>query len=107
MERDSLVGHGAAMLTRDRLLEASDSYILYVCNICGHISWYNRRKGVYECPIHGAEGDIKPVKVPYAFKLLLQELMSMAVKPEIKIADKISILKSVLGEYKPGGQSRG
>ncbi len=102
MERDSLVGHGASMLTRDRLLEASDSYILYVCTLCGHISWYNRRKGVYECPIHGSEGDIKPVKVPYAFKLLLQELMSMAIKPEIKVADKISILRSILGEYKPG-----
>jgi DNA-directed RNA polymerase subunit B len=107
MERDSLVGHGAAMLTRDRLLEASDSYILYVCNICGHISWYNRRKGAYECPIHGTEGDVKPVKVPYAFKLLLQELISMAVKPEIKVGDKIAILKSVLGEYKPGSQARG
>jgi DNA-directed RNA polymerase subunit B len=102
MERDSLVGHGASMLVRDRLLEASDSYILYVCRLCGHISWYNRRKGVYECPIHGAEGDIKPVKVPYAFKLLLQELMSMAIKPEIRIADKISILKSILGEQRPG-----
>jgi DNA-directed RNA polymerase subunit B len=102
MERDSLVGHGASMLVRDRLLEASDSYILYVCRLCGHISWYNRRKGVYECPIHGTEGDVKPVKVPYAFKLLLQELMSMAIKPEIKIADKISILKSILGEYRPG-----
>jgi DNA-directed RNA polymerase subunit B len=101
MERDSLVGHGASMLVRDRLLEASDSYILYVCRLCGHISWYNRRKGVYECPIHGAEGDIKPVKVPYAFKLLLQELMSMAIKPEIRIADKISILKSILGEHRP------
>lgn len=102
MERDGLVGHGASMLVRDRLLEASDSYILYVCRLCGHISWYNRRKGVYECPIHGAEGDIKPVKVPYAFKLLLQELMSMAIKPEIRIADKISILKSILGEQRPG-----
>ena len=101
MERDSLVGHGASMLVRDRLLEASDSYILYICRLCGHISWYNRRKGVYECPIHGAEGDIKPVKVPYAFKLLLQELMSMAIKPEIRIADKISILKSILGEHRP------
>lgn len=98
MERDSLVGHGAAMLVRDRLLEASDSYILYVCNLCGHISWYNRRKGSYECPIHGTEGDVRPVKVPYAFKLLLQELISMAIKPEIKVADKITVLRQILGE---------
>ncbi|MEM0366071.1 MAG: DNA-directed RNA polymerase subunit B [Acidilobaceae archaeon] len=97
MERDSLVGHGVAMVVRDRLLDASDSYIIYVCNLCGHIGWYNRRKGVYECPIHGVEGDIKPVKVPYAFKLLLQELIAMAIKPEIKVSDKISVLAKILG----------
>ncbi len=98
MERDSLVGHGASMLVRDRLVEASDSHIVYVCNLCGHIGWYNKRKGIYECPIHGAEGDIKPVKVPYAFKLLLQELQSMAIKPQIKVSDKISLLRKILGE---------
>ncbi|MEM1927769.1 MAG: DNA-directed RNA polymerase subunit B [Acidilobaceae archaeon] len=97
MERDSLVGHGASMLIRERLLESSDVYTMYVCNLCGHISWFNRKKGVYECPIHGEEGDVKPVKVPYAFKLLLQELLSMGIKPEIKVADKISLIQRVLG----------
>ncbi|MEM4681153.1 MAG: DNA-directed RNA polymerase subunit B, partial [Acidilobaceae archaeon] len=96
MERDSLVGHGASMLVRERLLESSDVYVMYVCNFCGHISWFNRKKGVYECPIHGEEGDVKPVKVPYAFKLLLQELLSMGIKPEIKVSDKISLLRREL-----------
>ena len=96
MERDCLIGHGTAALLRDRLLENSDAYIMYVCNLCGHISWYNRRRGVYECPIHGEEGDVKPVKVPYAFKLLLQEITSMMIKPEIKVTDKISMMRRVL-----------
>ena len=98
MERDCLVGHGASMLLRDRMLENSDAYVMYVCNTCGNIAWFNRRKKVLECPVHGEEGDIRPVKVPYAFKLLLQEITSMMIKPEIKIADKISIVKKIVGD---------
>ncbi|MCE4612484.1 MAG: DNA-directed RNA polymerase subunit B [Desulfurococcales archaeon] len=98
MERDCLVGHGASMLLRDRMLDNSDAHIVYVCNLCGHISWYNRRKGVYECPIHGEEGDIKPVKIPYAFKLLLQEVTSMVIKPRIKVADKVFLLRRLFGD---------
>jgi DNA-directed RNA polymerase subunit B len=97
MERDALVGHGAAMLVRDRMLENSDAYVMYVCRECGHIAWYNRARGVFECPIHGPGADVVPVKVPYAFKLLLQEIMSMAVKPEIKVADKIKIANKIAG----------
>lgn len=96
MERDCLVGHGAVALLRDRMLYNSDKYVMYVCNKCGHIAWYNRRKGVYECPIHGEEGDVKPVIVPYAFKLLLQEITSMLIKPEVKVADKIKMLEKIL-----------
>jgi DNA-directed RNA polymerase subunit B len=98
MERDCLVGHGASMLLRDRMLDNSDAHVVYVCNLCGHISWYNRRKGVYECPIHGEEGDIKPVKIPYAFKLLLQEITSMVIKPRIKVADKVFLLRRLFGD---------
>ncbi|MCX8195760.1 MAG: DNA-directed RNA polymerase subunit B [Acidilobaceae archaeon] len=104
MERDSLVGHGAAMVLRDRMMEASDIYTIYVCNICGHIGWYNRKKQLYECPIHGAEGDLRPVKVPYAFKLLLQELLSMAIKPEIKVTDKIALISPLFQKREKGSE---
>jgi len=97
MERDALIGHGAAMLIRDRMLDNSDAYVMYVCKECGHIAWYNRNKGVYECPIHGPGADVVPVVVPYAFKLLLQEIMSMAVKPEIKVTDKIEVVNKIVG----------
>ena len=95
MERDCLVGHGATMLLRDRMLENSDVHTMYVCTICGNIAWYNSKRGVYECPIHGENADIKPIKIPYAFKLFLQEIMSMGIKPEIKVADKIKILQKL------------
>ncbi|MGC8566666.1 MAG: DNA-directed RNA polymerase subunit B [Caldisphaera sp.] len=95
MERDCLVGHGATMLLRDRMLENSDVYVMHICNLCGHIAWYNSKRGMYECPIHGDSGDIRPVKVPYAFKLFLQEIISMGVKPEIKVSDKIKLLQKL------------
>jgi DNA-directed RNA polymerase, beta subunit/140 kD subunit len=98
MERDCLVGHGATMMLRDRMLENSDVYVMHICNLCGHIAWYNSKRGVYECPIHGDAGDIRPVKVPYAFKLFLQEIISMGVKPEIKISDKIKVMRKIVGE---------
>ncbi len=97
MERDCLVGHGVATMIRDRMLENSDAYIMYVCGKCGHISWYNRRKGVYECPIHGETSEIYSIKVPYAFKLLLQEITSMVIKPEVKVADKIVLFRKITG----------
>ncbi|MET1128156.1 MAG: DNA-directed RNA polymerase subunit B [Thermoproteota archaeon] len=88
MERDCLVGHGAAMLLRERMLESSDRYVMYVCEECGHIAWFDRNKRRYICPVHGDRGRISAVVVPYAFKLLLQELMSMCVMPRLKLASK-------------------
>jgi len=95
MERDCLVGHGATMLLRDRMLEGSDAHTMYVCTLCGHIAWYNSKKNTYECPIHGENGNIRPIKVPYAFKLFLQEIISMGIKPKIEVSDKISLLDRV------------
>ncbi|MEM1526237.1 MAG: DNA-directed RNA polymerase subunit B [Ignisphaera sp.] len=88
MERDAIVGHGASALLRERMLESSDKTIVYVCEICGFIGWYNRKKEVYECPIHKDKGLLHPVVIPYAFKLLIQELMSMGIKPKFIISDK-------------------
>uniref|UniRef100_A0A7C2ZCL0 DNA-directed RNA polymerase subunit beta n=1 Tax=Ignisphaera aggregans TaxID=334771 RepID=A0A7C2ZCL0_9CREN len=94
MERDAIIGHGASALLRERMLESSDKTIVYVCELCGFIGWYNKKKEVYECPIHKDKGTLHPVIIPYAFKLLLQELMSMGIKPRLIVADKH---ESVLG----------
>ncbi len=88
MERDCLVGHGAAMLLRERMLESSDKYVMYVCELCGHIAWFDRNRRTFICPIHKEEGKIAAVVVPYAFKLLLQELMSMGIMPRLRLAPK-------------------
>ncbi|BCU70538.1 DNA-directed RNA polymerase subunit B [Stygiolobus caldivivus] len=91
MERDCLIGFGTAMLIKDRLLDNSDKVTIYVCDQCGYIGWYDRNKNRYVCPVHGDKGTLHPVTVSYAFKLLLQELMSMVIAPKLILGDKIAI----------------
>jgi DNA-directed RNA polymerase subunit B len=88
MERDCLIGHGAAMLLRDRLLEESDKYTLYICENCGHIAYYDMKQRKYACKLCEDKARISPVVVSYAFKLLLQELMSLCVAPKLKLKEK-------------------
>jgi DNA-directed RNA polymerase subunit B len=88
MERDCLIGHGAAMLLRDRLLEESDKYLLYVCENCGFIAFYDIKQRKYICRVCEDKAQISPVVVSYAFKLLLQELMSLCVTPKLKLKER-------------------
>jgi DNA-directed RNA polymerase subunit B len=88
MERDCLIGHGAAMLLRDRLLEESDKYLLYVCENCGFIAYYDIKQRRYMCRLCEEKARISPVIVSYAFKLLLQELMSLCVAPYLKLKER-------------------
>ena len=88
MERDCLLGHGAAMILRDRLLEESDKYPLHMCERCGYIAHYNFRQRKYVCRLCEDKAQISPVIVSYAFKLLLQELMSLCVMPRLKLKER-------------------
>jgi DNA-directed RNA polymerase subunit B len=88
MERDCLIGHGATMLLRDRLLEESDKYTLYICETCGQISYYDMKQRKYVCKLCDDKAKISPVIVSYAFKLLLQELMSLCIEPKLKLKEK-------------------
>jgi DNA-directed RNA polymerase subunit B len=88
MERDCLIGHGASMLLRDRLLEESDKYVLYICENCGYISYYDIRQRKYICQTCGEKARITPVLVSYAFKLLIQELMGLCISPRLKLMER-------------------
>ncbi|MDR2204393.1 MAG: DNA-directed RNA polymerase subunit B [Nitrososphaerota archaeon] len=88
MERDCLIGHGAAMLLRDRLLEESDKYTLFICETCGQIAYFDMKQRRYVCKICDEKVKIAPVTVSYAFKLLLQELQSLCITPKLKLKEK-------------------
>jgi len=87
MERDCLIGHGASILLKERLLDESDKTTVYVCEKCGMLAVYDRKRDVYYCPICGEKTEISRVTMSYAFKLLLQELMSMVIFPRLKLSE--------------------
>lgn len=88
MERDCLIGHGAAMVIKDRLLDESDGTIQYVCgNVeCGHFAILDRR-GSMRCPVCDNTSKIYPVQTSYAFKLLRDELLSLGVAMRLQLED--------------------
>jgi DNA-directed RNA polymerase II subunit RPB2 len=87
MERDVGIAHGSAFLLREKLLEASDKYITYVCNICGLFATKMPKKEVWHCLNCKNSTRISKVILPYAFKLLMQELMSVQILPRLKVKE--------------------
>jgi DNA-directed RNA polymerase III subunit RPC2 len=80
MERDCLIGHGASGLLMERLMFSSDAYDAQVCGKCGLVGGW---KGWCQS-CKGKEGVVE-VRMPYACKLLFQELMSMNIVPRISV----------------------
>lgn len=81
MERDCVIAYGASQLLLERLMLSSDAFDVDVCNNCGlmgYSSWCNT--------CESSEYIIK-MTIPYAAKLLFQELLSMNIAPRLKLGD--------------------
>lgn len=85
MERDSVLAHGLTAFLKESLMERSDKYEFDIEKSSGNIAVTNKKNGMYK-PSDNANTYFSTISTPYAFKLLLQEIYSMGVKPMLSTA---------------------
>jgi len=115
MERDGVVGHGASLFLRESLMVRGDDYYMAVCNNTGMIAIYNESKNLFLSPL--ADGPLKfsgkldgtmnienvskygrsfsVIRVPYAFKLLVQELQTINIQIRVITDENVEQLSSM------------
>ncbi|VVB73718.1 DNA-directed RNA polymerase subunit B' [uncultured archaeon] len=82
MERDVLVAYGASLLLKERMLDQSDKWPVLICNDCGSFGYRDYAKKLNVCPLCGGS-NLTEVEISYAFKLLLDEIRSLHIRPRI------------------------
>jgi len=87
MERDCLIAYGASMLLLERLMISSDQFEVHVDMASGLMGYWDAHRNCALSPITHTSEDMATIKIPYACKLLFQELQSMNIIPRLKLAD--------------------
>lgn len=112
MERDAIIGHGLNHFLNESHMVRGDEYYMAVCNNTGTVAIYNEDRNLFLSP--GADGPIKfttalddtmniqnisrfgrsfsIVRIPYTFKLLMQELGAMNISMRIITEDNVNQL---------------
>jgi DNA-directed RNA polymerase II subunit RPB2 len=83
MERDCVAAHGMAEFTKERLMECSDAFRCYSCRDCGLLAVANPIEGIWVCRACGNTTNFSNIEIPYAYKLLIQELESMCISSRV------------------------
>ena len=82
MERDCIIAHGTSQLMQERTFLNSDAYRVHVCDTCGLIAVADLVRNVFACRACKSS-TVSQVYLPYAMKLLIQELVSMQIAPRM------------------------
>ena len=83
MERDCMISHGTVQFLKERMLDVSDNYRLFICQTCGNRGIVNPDKDIHMCKNCQNQTSFSEVRIPYACKLLMQELEAMSITPRI------------------------
>ena len=83
MERDCMCSHGASRFNKGRIYDASDAFRVHVCKRCGLIAAFNDEVHIHHCKTCDNRIDFDYVELPYACKLMFQELITMNIAPRI------------------------
>jgi DNA-directed RNA polymerase II subunit RPB2 len=93
MERDVMIAHGMSRFCRERLYDVSDKYSVHVCKKCGMVASFNDGTNnrmyanadftIHLCKTCDNKTDFAKVDIPYAYKLMAQELQTINVVPRI------------------------
>jgi len=89
MERDCVIAHGISEFTKERLMECSDAFRCFSCSDCGILAVANPTDSIWMCRGCGNTTNFSPIEIPYAYKLLIQELESMCIGSRILTKNRL------------------
>ncbi len=116
MDRDCLIAHGMSSFIKESMMVRGDQFYMAICNQSGTIAAYNETRNLFLSPM--ADGplqyvgnlennmnivkksrygrDFSIIKVPYAFKLLMQELKTMNIQMRIITENNVDKLTTLV-----------
>jgi DNA-directed RNA polymerase beta subunit len=79
MEVECNWAHGTMQFLKERTMDNSDNYRVYICKKCGSMANVNPDKKIYQCVPCNNNTHFAEIRIPYACKLLFQEIQTMSI----------------------------
>ena len=79
MEVECNWGHGTMHFLKERFMDCSDNYRVFSCKKCGSIANVNPANSIYSCSMCNNNTRFAELRIPFASKLLFQEIQSMGI----------------------------
>lgn len=79
MEIECNWAHGTQQFLKERFMECSDNYRVFICKSCGLIANVNPEKNIFQCKSCKNNTDFAEIRIPYACKLLFHEIQTMGI----------------------------